>query len=168
MTNRKLNRDIVWKDSWLKDFGIWFWLVPILVFSIAIIIVWNQGIISRVGFGAILAFSIYNFCLHLFSTKVALSYSGVLTAKMVKVKLGVFKVRQKNIFISWSDVDSIAFENYLSGAAWVKYPRPYLIVKTKNMEKYIYIVHDIPNFLRTIKKLNKYSLLTKETKEKYK
>ena len=163
LTNPK---EIMWKDNLWKNFGIWFFLMVSIVFLFALVIVWNQGWISRGGMSIFLAISLYSLSLHLFSTKVTLSSSGIITANMIKVKLGVFKVKQKDIFISWNDINSIAFKNYLSGASWVKYPIPYLIIKTKDRKKYIYKVNDIPSFLLALKKLNKYSLLDKSSKYK--
>jgi hypothetical protein len=167
MKKGDLSKQIVWKDNIWKNFGIWFFLIASIFFIFITLIVWSQGWISRIGIGIFLVISIYSLSLHLFSTKVALSSSGILTANMKRVKLGVFKVKQKNIFVAWTEVGSISFQNYLSGASWVKYPRPYLIVKTKDGKRYIYVVHDISNFLQGLKKLNKFNLLTKETKEKY-
>jgi hypothetical protein len=134
-----------------------------------LVIVWDQGWVSRIGMGIFLAMSLYSLFLHLFSTKVTLSLSGILTANMIKVKLGVFKIKGKNIFIEWSEIKSICFKNYLAGASWVKNPRLFLVIRTRSNKKYLYIVHDIPNFLQALKRLNKDYLLKdkKRLYEKY-
>lgn len=163
----KINSNsIIWKDNIWKNFGIWFFLMASIVFLFILWIVWNQGWIDRIGIGIFLAISLYSFSLHLFSIKVTLSSSGLVTTNMVKVRLGVFKTNQKSIFIVWNDIKSIIFKNYLSGASWVKYPRPFLIVKTKGGKKYTYVVHDIKNFINFLKKLNKYHLIDKNSKYK--
>lgn len=160
------SNNITWKDNIWKNFGTWFFLIISIIFMSGLVIVWNQGLINKIGMSIFLVISIYSLFVHLFSTKVTLSNFGILTSSMIKVKLGVFKIKQKNIFIVWNNVQNITFKNYLSGTSWVKYPRPYLIVKTKGGEKYTYIVHDIKNFIKFLKKLNKYHLLDKNSKYK--
>jgi magnesium-transporting ATPase (P-type) len=157
----------IWKDSVWKDPGIWFWFFLSIVFFILVVGVWNQGWINRIGMMAFLVLSLYSLLLHLFSTKVALYYSGIRTANMKRVKLGVFKVKQKRVFIPWEEVRGLEIKNYLSGSSWIKSPRPFLILKTKDKKKYTYVIYDIDNFLLALKKIGKHNLLTKKTREKY-
>ncbi len=152
---------IVWKDNLAKDWGIWYWLFLSIIAALILFFIWDKGLLNRLGFSLFLIVSLYCLVLHLTATRVTLSLTGILLGDLIKVRLGVYKIKKRNIFVSWDNVKSINFENYLSGGSYVKNPRPFLVIRTKDKKKYIYTTHDITGFLKALRKINRHSLISK-------
>ena len=77
-----------------------------------------------------------------------------------------FKLNHENIFVRWSDIGTIKFKNQVKLSSRGGLLRCYLNLVTKNKKKYECLVYDPQGFINTLKKLNKYNLLSNDSRYK--
>lgn len=166
----KKNKEIIWEDSGRKErsFDSYLFLFFFVLF-IVLFVVMFKGPGSYVS----LVFSIL--FLFLFILMIRLKHitmeskglwSGNNTSGQFLDKLLMLK--QKNIFITWSKIREIKIVGKVFAVSYGGDTKDFAVLETKSREEYECLIIDIKGFIQALKKLGKYNLLSKETKEKYK
>ena len=95
-----------------------------------------------------------------------LKSNGIKIGNLTFRKWGTFDKTQDNLFIKWNNIKNLKLVQRVHLTTKISLVRHYLIIKTKQNKKYESIIYDVPGFLKTLKKINKNHLLTKDSKYK--
>ena len=164
--NKKTEGKSVWRDKqkfgkFIEYFMI-FLLIIVFLFSSLIDMgsfgSWG-GLVIAIFFSSILVFS-------LFKKTSSIKIGGVSTGNIIHGELLsiIFSLKQKNTFLRWRDIKNIKIIDKEYSSKFIMNSAPFIVITTKDKKEYECIVYDKEGFIQALKKVNKYHLLSKDSK----
>lgn len=154
-------KKIIWKDKYLL--GLIKMLFVILFAGLAIYAVLTQGLNNLIAF--ILAFCLITFSLYFAHSQIRkrriyVTLEGIRIGNIVPLSEDKIFLKQKPSFFNWKEIKKMDLKLIDTSHGIYKSKKYYyLILITKKNQKYECILYDVNGFKRTLKKLDKISLL---------
>ena len=164
-------REIIWEDSKQKPgFIIHFFLfiVPIIFLVISIVSFMISSYLASAAFLVLSILSLLHFILGIRMKYIVIERGGLWSGNNISGQLlnKLFRLKQKNIFIFWNDIRKIEIYDKIIAVSYAGGMVPFVAIKTKYGKEYECLIVNIEGFKKALKKLNKYHLLSKNSKYK--
>lgn len=154
--------NIIWKDNKYRELFMKICFSTISIFFIGIIIFLNE--MDNIY---ILVIPIFiSICIVYVYLKRRLTYlilGGIVIGNLTYIKRSHYDARQKSELIKWDSIQNLFIKGKVHNSR-VSRLVDYLYISTKDGEKYECLIYDPKGFVETLKKLNKYQLLSKDSK----
>ena len=157
--------EIVWKDKKTNEIIlILIILLSFIILSLAFFFI--NSFLERIIFAIIwFVIGLYALCVQLPRRLSKLFIYGILMGNINRARWHKLGLR-KEYFINWAQVRHIELINYEVKVPRGSWERTFIVVKTKTNKKYECVVYDPKGFVNALKKLNKYRLLSKDSRYK--
>lgn len=172
----KKKKEDVWRDNYWNNLTILIFLIFFIPSLIVLIIVFRPNASVGTGIIEITLARIMIFGLFLLSLiillivlkrkSIYLTLKGIMIGNVKFLKKGGYKLKGSPSLIYWKDIKNIVIINQDISQGFVSVLVSFLIVQTKNNKKYQYPLHNTEEFIQALKKLNKYHLLSKDSRYK--
>lgn len=163
------NKDVIWEDSKQKE---GFLVYSLLVFSIMLFIfifITNWG--SSESFISLIIAIIFTlvFILGLRLKYLSIEKKGLWTGNNTSGQFidKLFILKQENLFLRWAKIDEITITEKLYAIGSAGGYKLYVVIRTKEGREYECLIVNKKGFIQALKKLNKYHLLDKKSRERY-
>src|SRR3989338_281579 len=162
-------REIIWEDLKQKEYFFVYIILIIILFTFFISI-FVVEFLSFEFFG-LLFIMLYFILLFIFGLKkryIIIERGGLWSGNNTSGQLldKLFVLKQKNTFIFWNDISKIEIIKKIIAVSYAGGMVPFVAIKTKYGKEYECLIVNIEGFKKALKKLNKYHLLSKNSKYK--
>lgn len=154
----------IWKDFHLRMVIYFFLSISLISFVIYYYFYkqpgWNELLLSLF----ILIFSIF-ILFNIVKTKLTyITSGGVRIGNAQEDSYERFNLKKETIFINWEEVKEIKIIRKVTKRSFREILIDYIVIKTRDNEKYESFIANPNGFLKTLKKLNKGRLVSKDSR----
>ena len=157
---KKINQ-IIWKDRKIYELLLLFLFIIGSIFAIFGIVVSDKD--YKIFFGIWLLFSFYLIYIYYFRRKLTyINNKGIIIGNLTFRKLNTYDPIQNPELIEWDSIKSILIKGKLHGSRSLAID--YLYVFKKKVGKVECRLYNPKGFVEALKKINRYHLLSKDSK----
>lgn len=156
------NGEVIWKDK--KKNEIVVSLITFLtLISFFFLTIYSRNYLGTIIFLIMSIISLFSVYVQLIrGLSIVYSY-GVLIGNITLKNWHNIGLKAR-LFIRWKEINSIKFTNHEIKVPKARVLRTFIIIKTNDNKGYKFLVYDFKGFIQALKKLNKYHLLSKESR----
>lgn len=158
-------KEVIWRDR--KYLGFLFLLIFFLLFIFVYFIsAEGEGMFIKIAYWIFLLYILFELIRYSLIKYVMLKRDGIYMHDVRFNKRASFKVTNRFIFVKWDRIKFIKIVNkeVKTGYGMLLLYK-FIIVKTKD-KKYMCQIINVKGFLKALKAINKYSLLSKDSRYK--
>ncbi len=162
MEQNKMERgEIVWRDGKVIELISW----TIIILSTLLFIYLAEGYIEKLEATLVILVGVFTTYFQLIRKMTIVSSLGVFVGNVTAKKWKSLKLGPGQ-FISWEIISSIKLVNHEVKGPRGSWPRAFVEVRTNDKKFYECVIHNTQGFIQALKKLNKYFLLSKDSRYK--
>ena len=160
---KNTKKEIIWEDH-----GSIETLRKVLLYSpsliLLIIFFLFEGFLEKVFFGVLFLLSLSLIYIQANRKLSSIKRNGINLGNLTLKKWSTFEKNQSKLFLPWRLVKNIGIVNKAHTTPKLSVLRKYVILKTDKGRKFKFLIYDSQGFIQALKKLNKYHLLSKDSK----
>jgi len=161
--NKMEKKEIVWKDRRIINNTLIIISIIVTAFGIFLFLYNLEGYIEKLEATLAILVGVFSTYFYLIRKVTIISSLGVFIGNVTAKKWNSLNLRKRQ-FISWEITSSINLVNHEVKGSRGSWPRAFIELKTNNGKKYECVVYDPQGFIQALKKLNKYHLLSKDSR----
>jgi hypothetical protein len=157
------DRRVIWKDKKTLDIIIYLSLL-IILFLLGSVVYFISKVFEKLFFGILLVALLIFFFLRLQRKFLLVTSKGMKLGNVTFKKFALSERKQNNLFLEWKNINKISLSKKAKVGPFGGLLFSYLTVTTKNNEKYECLLYNPLGFVQILKKLNKFSFLSKKSR----